>query len=262
VAVSGADDVSELARTFNAMLDRLETAFDTQRKLIDDAGHELKTPLTILRGHLELLDASDPQDVGETRSLLLDELDRMGRLVDDLILLAKAERADFVQPQPVDLGVLVDDVVDKARGLGDRRWLVEARADAVVAADPQRLTQALLQLADNAVKYSPPGSRVFLGTALAGEEALLWVRDEGPGVDASELDRVFERFGRAHTGRGVDGSGLGLAIVRAIAEAHHGRVEAENVPAGGFRITLALPRSASPAAPAAAPDHEPALEVS
>jgi signal transduction histidine kinase len=257
VAVTGTDDVSDLTRTVNAMLDRLETAFETQRKFIDDAGHELKTPVTILRGHLELLDPNDPVEVAQTRALLLDELDRMGRLVEDLILLAKAERADFVQKQPVQLAGLVDGVLGKARGLGAREWNVEARTDATVAADPQRLTQALLQLADNAVKYSQPGTRVWLGSAVRGDEAQIWVRDEGPGIHEGDVGRVFERFGRAHAGRGVEGSGLGLAIVRAIAEAHRGRVEAHNNPGGGLTVTLVLPATVPPRAAPSAPDQFP-----
>ena len=103
IPVSGNDDLSELTRTYNEMLDRLEDAIDTQRRFLDDAGHELRTPFTIVRGHLELLDPGDPADVAETRALLLDEVDRMARMVDDLILLAKARRPDFLQLRPIDL---------------------------------------------------------------------------------------------------------------------------------------------------------------
>lgn len=241
IPVRGADDVTDLTRTYNAMLDRLQSAFDTQREFLDDAGHELRTPVTIVRGHLELLDPSNPRDVAETRDPLLDEIDRMGRLVDDLILLAKARRPDFVTAGTVDLAALTDQVLDKARALGDRDWQVEARAEADVPGDPQRLTQALLQLAHNAVKYSEPRTAVRVGSAIHRGEAHLWVRDEGRGIDPGDLGHIFERFGRAQSGRGVDGSGLGLAIVAAIASAHGGRVEVDSTPGRGSTFTVVVP---------------------
>ncbi len=110
IPVEGHDDISDLVRTVNAMLDRLDDAFATQRTFLDDAGHELRTPVTILRGHLELLDPYDHEDVTTTRELLLDEIDRMSRLVDDLIVLAKAGRPDFLRPAPTDVGALSDQV--------------------------------------------------------------------------------------------------------------------------------------------------------
>jgi signal transduction histidine kinase len=238
---SGKDDVAELARTFNAMLDRLETAFATQREFLDDAGHELRTPITIVRGHLELLDVSDPADAAETRALLLDELDRMSRLVEDLIVLAKAERPDFLQIDLVDIGRLTDDVVDKARALGSRRWRIEARSSAVVIADRHRLTQALVQLAENAVKFSGPDDEVLVGSSSDGEWVRLWVRDHGPGVPPEHVERIFERFQRTAGADRTAGSGLGLAIVRAIAEAHGGRAWAESRPGRGATFQLRIP---------------------
>jgi signal transduction histidine kinase len=252
VEVSGADDISDLARTFNAMLDRLETGFEAQRQLIDDAGHELKTPLTVLRGHLELLDVGDPDDVAETRALLLNEIDRMGRLVGDLILLAKAERIDFVHLTPLAVAPFTDEVLEKARGLGEREWRIDARAHAVVRGDQQRLTQALLQLADNAVKYSQPGTTIAIGSRLQGTEVRLWVRDDGPGIRPADRELVFERFRRTETSRGVEGSGLGLAIVRAIAEAHLGRVDVAPGTRRGVTVSIVL-SGARPAEPAPIP---------
>ena len=115
--VTGNDDLSELQRTFNDMLDRLEEAFASQRRLLDDAAHELRSPLTVLRGHLEVLDTADPADVDATRALLLDEIERMTRLVNDLLMLAKAQRPDFVRLQPTDVEALTVGVLDRARGL-------------------------------------------------------------------------------------------------------------------------------------------------
>ena len=119
---TGNDDITALTRTFNEMLARLEDGVEAQRRFLDDAGHELRTPLTVLRGHLELLETDNPADVERTRALLVDEVDRMNRLVGDLILLAKSRRPDFVQPHPVELGDLTVSLVDKARALGDRQW--------------------------------------------------------------------------------------------------------------------------------------------
>ena len=241
IPVSGHDDLSDLTRTVNAMLDRLETAFASQRNLLDDAGHELRTPLTILRGHLELLDSVDAAEVEATRVLALDEVDRMHRLVDDLVTLAKVDRPDFVQPATVDVGRLTDDVLDKARTLGPRRWTVDARADAWVRLDPQRITQALLQLAANAVKFSAEGTTIAFGSTLANGRVRLWVRDEGQGVSPRDAKRIFGRFARGQTERGVEGSGLGLPIVVAIAEAHGGTVELVSRPGHGAAFTLDLP---------------------
>lgn len=253
VVVATDDDLGDLAGAFNTMLDRLSTAIETQRRFLDDAGHELRTPLTVLRGHLEVLDPDDSADVRETRDLLLDETSRMGQIVEELVLLAKAERSDFVTLAPVDLGRLMDDVHDKARALGARRWVVDARADVEVAADAHRLTQAVLQLADNAVKFTGPEDEVGIGTEVvdtaSGRQVRLWVRDTGPGVPPEEADRVFDRFARGSTTGGAPGSGLGLAIVRAIAQGHGGDVAVEpseappgsGLRSGGARFVMTWP---------------------
>jgi signal transduction histidine kinase len=241
IPTSGHDDLSELTRTVNAMLDRLETAFASQRLLLDDAGHELRTPLTILRGHLELLDPADEADTAATRALALDEVDRMHRLVEALVTLAKADRPDFVQLAPVDVGRLTDDVLDKARTLGQRRWSIDERTEDTVLLDAQRITQALLQLAANAVKFSAEDTTIAFGSAVMDGRVRLWVRDEGQGVSPEDAERIFERFARGQTGRGVEGSGLGLPIVTAIAEAHGGTVSLSSRPDRGSVFTLDLP---------------------
>ena len=239
--VTGNDDITALTRTVNGMLARLDDAFAGQRRFLDDAGHELKTPLTVLRGHLELLDSGSPADVVETRELLLEEVDRMSRLVGDLILLAKSDRPDFVTTRPVDLSRLTEDLVAKARGLGDRDWRVDGLGEVKVVADEQRLTQAVLQLADNAVKHTGPGDTVAIGSSYDGDAARLWVRDTGPGVPAADRERIFERFGRAAVPEGDEGFGLGLSIVRAIVEAHAGTVAVEDTEPRGARFVITLP---------------------
>lgn len=216
-----------------------------QRQVLGDAGHELRTPITVMRGHLELLDTGDRAEVAATRTLVLDELDRMGRLVDDLSTLATADRPDFLRLEPVNVGLLVRDIAEKARSLGERDWMVEASEDVTVTADGQRLTQALLQLADNAVRHTSESDTIALGTSLdhVTRSVRLWVRDTGPGVAAADSERIFRRFERAGEGtRGREsGSGLGLAIVAAIAKAHGGRVVLYSTPGVGATFTVVIP---------------------
>ncbi|MFT4217107.1 MAG: HAMP domain-containing sensor histidine kinase [Micropruina sp.] len=242
IPVHGNDDLSALTRTVNAMLDRLDAAMGSQRQLLDDVGHELRTPVTIVRGHLELMDADDSDDVRATRVLSLDELDRMGRLVDDLLTLAKAERSDFIQPHLTDIGRLTDETLEKARGLAPRRWLLDDLVDVEAVLDPQRVTQAWLQLASNAVKYSPPEAPIALGSAVRGNELWLWVRDRGVGISPEDRELVLSRFGRgANAPLRADGAGLGLAIVDKIVTAHGGRVDIESILGEGSTIALVLP---------------------
>lgn len=259
IPVAGNDDVSDLARTFNAMLDRLEVAFTTQRRFLDDAGHELRTPITILRGHLELLDSADAGDVESTRALVLDELDRMSRLVDELVILAKAGRPDFLDARQLDLGELTDDILDKARALGERTWLLDSRGEGALHADRQRLTQALIQLAANAVQHTRPGDVVAVGSATGDGWARLWVRDTGPGVSAADAERIFERFERGAGASRGDGSGLGLSIVRAIAEAHGGHVLVDTGQEYGATFTLVLPSASASVDLDGPADEEPTL---
>lgn len=244
------DELADLSRSVNAMLDRVETGVAAQRRFVDDAGHELRTPITIVRGHLEVLDPTDPADVRETVALVDDELDRMNRIVSDLLLLAKAEQPAFVQPRPVDVAALTTEVVSKVGGLGDRQWVLEHVADLDAVLDPQRVTQAVVALADNAVHVTSPGDRIGLGSRLTGDELRFWVADSGPGVAAEDRERVFERFGRGQAGaRRTDGAGLGLSIVSAIAVAHGGRVALDSVPGHGATFTLVLPAQLAPPSP-------------
>ncbi len=243
IEVSGNDEIAELAATFNAMLDRLESAFAMQRAFVSDASHELRTPITIVRGHIELLD-DDPEERRETVGLVIDELDRMSRFVDDLLLLARAERDDFLRLAELELGALTDELLDKADALGARRWQLEERAEARVVADRQRVTQAMMGLAQNAVEQTGEGDPIWIGSAVAGNEARLWVTDRGPGVAPEDSEHIFERFARAGTSRRrSEGAGLGLAIVRAIAEAHGGRAELDSRPGEGATFTLVIPLS-------------------
>lgn len=258
------DEIGELVRAVNAMLDRVEDGARAQRRFVDDAGHELRTPITIVRGHLDVLDARDPDDVRDTMAVVDDELDRMNRIVSDLLVLAKAEQPSFVHPEPTDVDALLDETLVKARALADRRWeRTDGGATGLVGVlDAQRLTQALLVLADNAAHHTGPGDRIVLG-ARRDEGALrLRVADTGTGVAAADRDRIFERFARGDGSRRSDGAGLGLAIATAIAAAHGGRVELGDGIGGapgdtgpGATFTLVLPhRRIAPADPVEVPE--------
>jgi signal transduction histidine kinase len=235
------DEIAELARTFNLMLDRLEAAFRQQRDFLDDAGHELRTPITIIRGHLEL-EGLDEAERRVTRAVIRDELDRMARMVDDLLVLARAEQPDFLDRTAFDLDLLTGELFTKASALAERDWRLVSTGHGIVVADRHRLTQAMVNLLDNAARHSAPPAPIELGSEMRNGEVRLWVRDHGPGIRPGDRDRIFERFARGNGGRGSGGTaGLGLAIVRAIADAHGGRVELDTWLEDGTTFTVVVP---------------------
>jgi two-component system OmpR family sensor kinase len=241
INVRGTSEAAEMAQTFNDMLDRLEAVYRSQLEFLRAAGHELRTPLTVARGHLEVMG-----EVGEeqraTIDLVLDEIGRMTRMVEDLHSLAESEHPDFIAPRPVDLTELAHELIVKASTLGDRDWQLDEAAEGPLVADRHRLLQAAFNLADNAVKNSEPGSTIGIGVATRGRDVHIWVRDTGVGIASAELDRVFDRFVRGRdTGRRYRGAGLGLAIVKSVAEAHGGRVEVDSELGVGSRFTIIVP---------------------
>jgi two-component system, OmpR family, sensor kinase len=240
IAVRGNDEIAQLARTFNGMLDRLQAAFATQKDFLSDVSHELRTPITVIRGYLETL-GNSPSERAEATAVVQDELDRMSRYVDDLLLLTQAVRPDFLRPAPVDLDLFTHDLFTKARSLGDRSWRLDGTGIGILLADQQRLTQAVMNLAENAVGHTAPGERIWLGSSLVGSTARLWVRDEGPGVDPVDQERIFERYAQAGARAESGGAGLGLAIVRAVAEGHGGRVELDSAPGVGSTFSIVIP---------------------
>ncbi|WP_203667278.1 sensor histidine kinase [Cellulomonas pakistanensis] len=243
--VSGSDEIAELGQTFNEMLDRVERALASQRDFVSDAGHELRTPITIVRGHLEVM-TDDPADREETVALVLDELDRMARLVHDLLLLSRSERPDFIDHRTVAVQTLLPDVFAKVSALADREWVYDGAVPSDLEADPQRLTQALTQLAQNAVQHTTPGQVIALGASRDGDHVHIWVRDEGEGVAEVDRDRIFERFARATAQpRRSDGHGLGLAIVMAVVEGHGGQVRLDSEVGRGSTFRLVLPAKRS-----------------
>ncbi len=242
IPVEGTDEVAELTATLNSMLERLETAFASQREFLNDVGHELRTPLTIIRGHLELLD-DDPVERGQTVELVLDELDRMSHYVADLLLIARAEQPDFLRRGPVELAEFIDSMAARLRPLGDRAWAVVPVRPVVISADADRLGQAIANLASNAIRHTAPGAVIELGASVNGAHARLWVRDEGTGIAPEEQQRIFHRFarGRDRLTSASEGTGLGLAIVDAVAVAHGGRTELESALGRGSTFSLVIP---------------------
>lgn len=236
----GNDEISDLTTSVNSMLDRLAMSVDAQRQLLDDVRHELKTPITIVRGHLEMMDPADPHDVAETRDLGIAELDRLSRLVDDIDALADIETG-ALSAAVIDVGALTDRVAELAGAIPGHTWSVEQRARVRIRGDADRLVQAWVQLADNAAKYTPDASPIEIGSTADESTAQLWVRDHGPGIPPAARHRVFRRFDRLSTRRGVDGSGLGLSIVDAIAKAHDGHCTVSETPGGGATVTLHIP---------------------
>ncbi|GAA8844774.1 HAMP domain-containing sensor histidine kinase [Helicobacter pylori] len=244
----GDDDVSGLAATFNRMLDRLEEAFRAEQRFVDDAGHELRTPITVIRGHLELMD-DDPASREVTMRIVTQELDRMSRIVTDLLALAKADRPDFVRlGEEVDLPALTISLEAKVSALADRSWRLAHVAEGTARLDTQRVTQAVLQLAHNAVQHTGDGDAITLSSDVVvdpdlGPALTISVADTGPGVPVAEREHIFERFahGEPPDGRRHSGAGLGLSIVRAIAEGHGGRVDVGGTPGEGAVFTLVLP---------------------
>jgi signal transduction histidine kinase len=252
------DEVRVLAEAFNHMLDRLTDAFAGQRAFVADASHELRTPLTVIRGQLEVL-AGQPnpsaQEVRRVERLVQAEIARITRLVDDLLLLAKAEQTEFLRPERIELGPYVRRLWDGVTLLAPRRFELGAVPDGTLAADPDRLAQALRNLLANAIAHTAPAhGLVRLDVERRGTGRVCFVvSDDGPGIPPDQRERVFDRFHRtdAARDRASGGTGLGLAIVRAIAEAHGGSVSAAAA-TDGARIELELPGfySSSPAATA------------
>jgi two-component system, OmpR family, sensor kinase len=245
IEVEGDDEVAELARTFNGMLDRLAVAFASQREFIRDVSHELRTPVAVSRGHLELLAQGHIKGEDERReaiALVTGELDRMSRFVDELLLLAKAESADFLRLETVPLDQFADELIAKAQATADRPWRLDSSSPRMIVADRQRLTQAVMNLVQNAIAHTSMDDEIGIGATIEGDDAVIWVRDAGVGIPASEQRQIFGRFARGTQSRGrYDGTGIGLAIVRAIAEAHGGRVRVASRPGEGARFDIVIP---------------------
>ncbi len=241
LAVQGTDELAELSSTFNSMMDRLQSAFTSQRNFINDAGHELRTPITIVLGNLEVM-GETLEEQQETHELVIDELMRMSRIVNDLILLSKSDRPDFLQLETINLESFTQELFAKTQALADRNWQIKLHSQGQFMGDRQRLTGAIMNLLQNAAQHTQPGDCIELGSHQTWQSVRFWVRDTGEGISAADQKRIFERFARAgDRGRNSDGAGLGLAIVQAITEAHGGQIELESQLGEGSLFVLTLP---------------------
>lgn len=241
------DELGRLVAIVNDLLARLETLFKAQHRLIADVSHELRTPLAAMRGNLEILRRGvvrDPVLMEETLADMGRELNRLTRLVNDLLLLAQSDAGVEIRREPVELDTLVLEVFRELRPLADGVQLrIGAEDQATVRGDRDRLKQALLNLTHNALRFTPSGGEVRLDLERYGEEVRLSVVDTGIGIPPEAIPHLFERFYRVDRSRvrGIGGAGLGLAIVKWIAEAHGGRVEVESQVGKGSVFTLVLP---------------------
>jgi signal transduction histidine kinase len=224
--------VEHLAEERASLLER-------QERFLHDASHELRTPVTVARGHLEVLGASNGHS--PEIHVALDELERMERLINGLLLLAKGDQPDFVVPSEIDVEPFLEDVFMRWSEVAERAWRLGPVAAGTVRADAEALRTALDALLDNAVKYTEPGAAIELGARSVGGSLEIEVADTGAGIPGDAVERIFDRFGRADAARGRDGGvGLGLAIVDAIAKAHEGRCTVRTSPAG-TTFSLILP---------------------
>jgi signal transduction histidine kinase len=252
------DEIRQLADSFDTMLDRLEDAFARQRAFASDASHELRTPLTVIRGQLEVLARTpDPsaEDVRRVEHLVRTEILRMERLVEDLLVLARADESEFLRRRTIDIEPFAEELLDAVRPTADRRFEFGGVPAGTLDVDPDRLAQALRNLLRNAVEQTAAGGLVRLTGSASGGWVTIAVEDDGPGIPPAQRERVFDRFHRTDSARNRarGGAGIGLAIVRAVAEAHGGRVAAGESPEGGARVEISLPGFSPDPAPRYAP---------
>lgn len=248
VAESGPGEVAELGRAFNELAESAERQEALRQSFAADVAHELRTPLAILRSHVEAVQDGVLDLTPELVASLHEETLRLGRLVADLETLTTAEAVSFsLDHREMDLAEVVDSAVAGFRPrLVAAGLMLETRlAPAPVCGDPMRLAQVVTNLLTNAVKFVPPGGRVTVSTELRDEQARLSVRDDGPGIPDAELPQVFDRYFRGSRAR-ANGSGIGLAVVAALVGSHRGRVTAANHPDGGAVVTITLPAAGSP----------------
>ena len=268
----GSSEVGQLAGTFNDMLNRIQKLFDTQERLIADVSHELRTPLTTMQGNLELLQRMFAAENGalphnntkdellrETLSEVEQETNRMSKMINDLLLLAQADSGALqLQWTPVEMDTLLLEIYRQTKRVADLRKGVGAlevrlghEDQALVWGDRERLRQLLLNLTDNAIKYTPEGGAITLSLANENGWVRIAVRDTGIGIHPDNQAQIFDRFYRTDKARSreLGGSGLGLSIVQWIAQAHNGRITVESEPHQGSTFTLWLPELTSQPTP-------------
>jgi two-component system OmpR family sensor kinase len=250
--LAASEEIKRVSETNLRLLER-------QRRFVQDASHELRTPITVALGHTELIQRTTAdQLVLEDASVVADELQRLRRLAERLLLLASAEHPDFLRAKPVELEPLMVDIIHRWFPT-PRHWALGRVADDLtVEADPDRLALALDALIENAVKHTKPEDSIELAVRRDGATAVVSVSDSGPGIPQGDLERIFDRFARVDTDRNREGGGmgLGLPIVKAIAEAHGGSVRVRSEPGRGSTFELLLPASPSSSRPEPLPRAE------
>lgn len=245
------DEIGRLASTFNEMIAKLQESFRQVKRFTADASHELKTPLTILRGEVEV-GLKKKRNLGEYRQILasnLEEIDRMSRIVDDLLTLSRADMGEFkLEREEVDLSCLAREVWEDLQLLAQEKGVhLQYMNDGFskVEGDPLLLRQLILNLVENGVKYTPSGGEVELRVrgSLEKKTVIIQVSDTGVGIDQEDLERVFDRFFRVDKARlrKTGGTGLGLSICRWIAQAHQGQIGVESLPGKGSAFTVSIP---------------------
>jgi heavy metal sensor kinase len=245
------DEIGRLAATFNHMISRLQAAFERQKQFTSDASHELRTPLAVMRGDMEiaLRRERSPEEYQRVLSSNLEEIVRLTRLIEDLLMLARADSGRLeLRCEPVDLNKLCRQMADYITPLAQQRdqtlTYEPAQGTIIINADLQRIKQLLLNLLDNAIKYTPPGGSVTLGLKAENDQAVITVSDNGRGISAEDLPHIFERFFRRSgktSDRSAAGFGLGLSIVKWIVDSHGGQIETNSQQGQGTTFTVKLP---------------------
>ena len=236
------DEVVRLGRAFDRLLEKLEGSLGMQRRFLSDASHELRTPLTVARGQLELLQSElDDPDQSRSLGLAVEELDRMRRIVDDLLLLARLDEGIGLKEEPVEVELVMREALLRAMLLGPRRNIVEVEQGLLAMADPERLLQVITNLVTNSVQHAGEQAILTLRAYRREDEVVIEVADNGRGISQSDLGKVFDRLYRGASS-GSSGVGLGLSIASSLTEAMGGRVEVESEVERGttFRVFLAV----------------------
>ena len=241
------DEIQKLAETFNDMLARLDHAFTSQRYLFEDLSHELKTPLTILKGEFEVVlkKMRSSEDYETILKSSLEEVDKMTRLVENLLMLASLESKRIMpEKKPLDITLLVKSVVDNIKRLAERKRLdidFAGKEGIPVIGDEKEFKQLFLNIIDNAVKYTPEGGNINIRIAEDAHDAAIMIKDTGIGIPAGDIPHIFDRFYRVQNARSARGFGLGLSIARAIVDAHNGSIKVDSVLGEGTTFIITLP---------------------
>ena len=243
------DEIQRLAETFNLMLQRLETYFATQQQFIQDLSHEFKTPLTILKGELEvtLKRLRAPAEYEQVLASSLEEINKLSRIIEDLLVLARFDNQEIrLEKKALDLGSLLRQTIGEIKILAEQKSVsieYEAPGKITLQADAVQLKRVLLNLLDNAIKYTPAKGQIRIHQEAQGQRVLVKISDNGPGIPAAELAHIFDRFYRADKSRSKIGFGLGLSIAKSIIEAHQGTISAHSQEGQGTTFVIDLPQT-------------------